>query len=357
MKMKRGLLWILALLVALSMLFTSCDFFNDSDNSNDDEVVDVNKNEDKDKDKNEDKNDQNNGTQSNAGNETESDPHPLGVGPFSGTPYVVLNANNPNFTKEEITTKSYEFYSELDNLGRCGYAMACIGKDLMPTEPREGLSVKPSGWVNNKYDSSIVSGGYIYNRCHLIGFQLTGENDNEKNLITGTRYINIEGMLPFENMVADYVKETGNHVMYRITPIYIGNNLLASGVQLEGYSVEDNGAEISFNVYAYNVQPGIVINYATGENWLPNEEPSKPENDKATEGSTENNGGDNNADENDQDTYILNTKTKKIHKPTCSNVKNITAANRGEHQGALNDLIANGYTPCGTCKPVVESQE
>lgn len=357
MKMKRGLLWILALLVALSMLFTSCDFFNDSDNSNDDEVVDVNKNEDKDKDKNEDKNDQNNDTQSNVGNETESDPHPLGVGPFSGTPYVVLNANNPNFTKEEITTKSYEFYSELDNLGRCGYAMACIGKDLMPTEPRESLSVKPSGWVNNKYDSSIVSGGYIYNRCHLIGFQLTGENDNEKNLITGTRYINIEGMLPFENMVADYVKETGNHVMYRITPIYIGNNLLASGVQLEGYSVEDNGAEISFNVYAYNVQPGIVINYATGENWLPNEAPSKPENDKATEGSTENNGGDNNADENDQDTYILNTKTKKIHKPTCSNVKNITAANRGEHQGALNDLIANGYTPCGTCKPVVESQE
>ncbi len=186
---------------------------------------------------------------------------------YSGEAYVTLENNKPRFTEEEITAESYEFYSPLDALGRCGVTEASIGRDLMPTEDRESIgSVKPSGWQTVKYD--CVDGKYLYNRCHLIGFQLTGENANKQNLITGTRYLNIEGMLPFENMVADYVKETGNHVMYRATPVYDGNNLVASGVLLEGYSVEDEGEGICFFVYAYNVQPGVVINYADGTSHL-----------------------------------------------------------------------------------------
>ena len=163
----------------------------------------------------------------------------------------------------------FEYYSDLDELGRCGVAYANICQELMPTEKRESISsVTPSGWNNKKYDSGLVDGGWIYNRCHLIGFQLAGENANPKNLITGTRYLNIEGMLPFENMIADYVHETDNHVLYRVTPVYTGDNLVADGVQLEGWSVEDAGEAICFNVFAYNIQPGIGIDYATGENWL-----------------------------------------------------------------------------------------
>lgn len=186
---------------------------------------------------------------------------------YKDEPYVVIHNNVPSFSKEEITDESYEYYSELDLLGRCGVTMACIGKDLMPTEERGAIGmIKPSGWKLKKYD--IVDGKYIYNRCHLIGFQLTGENANEKNLITGTRYLNVEGMLPFENQVAEYIRKTGNHVMYRVTPIFEENNLVASGVQMEAYSVEDKGIGVSFNVYIYNIQPGIEIDYATGENWL-----------------------------------------------------------------------------------------
>lgn len=185
---------------------------------------------------------------------------------FDGkTAFVDINGGQPFFTEEEIVSESYEKYGELDGLGRCTVCIACIGTDLMPTEDRESISqVTPSGWVNAKYD--FVDGGYVYNRCHLIGFQLTGENANRQNLITGTRFLNIEGMLPFENMIADYLKENpDNHVMFRVTPIYDGDNLVASGVLLEGWSVEDNGDGICFNVYAYNVQPGVIIDYATGE--------------------------------------------------------------------------------------------
>ena len=186
---------------------------------------------------------------------------------FSGKPYVVINDNQPGFTEEELVRESYEFYSELDYLGRCGYVMACIGKDMMPTEDRESIShVKPTGWAQAYYD--FVDGQALYNRCHLIGFQLTGENANKQNLITGTRYMNTEGMLPFENMVADYIKETGNHVLYRVTPIFDGNNLVANGVQMEAYSVEDKGDGICFHVYVYNNQPGVAIDYTTGESEL-----------------------------------------------------------------------------------------
>ena len=185
---------------------------------------------------------------------------------FSGEPYVVLEDNQPLFELEDITAVSYEFYSELDFLGRCGYTMACLGRDLMPTEDRESISqVKPTGWQQKKYD--FVDGKSLYNRCHLIGFQLSGENANERNLITGTRYMNTEGMLPFENMVADYIKETGNHVLYRVTPIFEGDELVARGVQMEAYSVEDSGEGICFHVYVYNNQPGVTIDYATGYNW------------------------------------------------------------------------------------------
>ena len=189
------------------------------------------------------------------------------IPPFSGEPYVVVNNNEPNFSEDDLDTDAYEFYSELDRYNRCGYAMACIGIETMPTEERGSIGqVKPTGWQTVKYD--FVDGKYLYNRCHLIGFQLTGENANERNLITGTRYLNVEGMLPFENMIADYVKETGNHVLYRVTPVFEEENALASGVLMEAKSVEDNGAGVLFCVYAYNNQPGVLIDYATGDSSL-----------------------------------------------------------------------------------------
>ena len=192
------------------------------------------------------------------------------IPPYDGTPYVVLNDNQPSFTEEDMTDVSYEFYSDLDELGRCGVTEACIGRDLMPTEKRGDISsVKPTGWVQNQYD--FVDGKSLWNRCHLIGFQLAGENANECNLITGTRYLNVEGMLPFENLVADYVKETDNHVRYRVIPAFQGTELVARGVQMEAYSVEDSGDGVCFNVFCYNVQPGVEIDYATGDNWLAEE--------------------------------------------------------------------------------------
>ena len=188
------------------------------------------------------------------------------VPPYSGQPYVVLEGNRPTFTSAELTTEAFEEYAPLDILGRCGTAYACVGEELMPTEERGSIGqVKPSGWQTSKYDH--VDGKYLYNRCHLIGYQLTGENANPENLITGTRYMNTEGMLPFEDMVADYVEETGNHVLYRVEPIFDGTDLVASGVRMEAYSVEDHGKGVSFHVYVYNVQPGVVIDYATGENY------------------------------------------------------------------------------------------
>ena len=258
---------------------------------------------------------------------------------FAGYPYAVINDNQPFFTDEEITTDAYEFYSDLDKLGRCGYTMACISRSLMPTEDRESIGqVKPTGWHTVKYD--IVDGKYLYNRCHLIGFQLTGENANEKNLITGTRYMNVDGMLPFENMVADYIKETGNHVMYRVTPIYDGNDLVAKGVLMEAYSVEDEGDGICFNVYVYNNQPGVTINYKTGESWLSTE--PAPVTTTATPTITENPDG---------ITYVLNTNTKKFHFPTCSSAEKTSEANKANSTKDRDTLISEGYSPCGVCKP------
>lgn len=185
---------------------------------------------------------------------------------YDGAASVTINKNRPDFTEEDMTTEAFEIYAPLDILGRCGQAIACVGEELMPTEGRGDISsVYPTGWEQNSYD--FVDGNSLYNRCHLIGFQLTGENANERNLITGTRYMNVEGMLPYENMIADYIKETGNHVLYRVTPIFEGSELVARGVQLEAASMEDKGEGVFFNVYVYNVQPGVEIDYATGENW------------------------------------------------------------------------------------------
>ena len=255
---------------------------------------------------------------------------------YEGEPYVVLNDNEPDFTEAEITTEAYEDYSDLDALGRCGEAEACIGEELMPTGERESISsVKPTGWVNEKYDS--VDGGYLYNRCHLIGYQLSGENANEENLITGTRYMNVEGMLPFEDMVADYVHETDNHVMYRVTPVFEGDDLVPSGVQMEAESVEDDGEGVSFNVYVYNVQPDITIDYATGENW------ETPENETA--------GNPSSGDTSGQQTYILNTNMRKFHLPDCSGAADIKGKNREEYTGTREKLTNQGYEPCGRCHP------
>lgn len=261
---------------------------------------------------------------------------------YSGEPYVEVNDNQPEFTEEELTTVSYEDYSELDELGRCQSAEACIGQDLMPTEARESISsVKPTGWKNKSYDT--VDGGYVYNRCHLIGFQLTGENANEENLITGTRYMNVEGMLPFEDEVAAYIKETDNHVMYRVTPFFEGDDLVASGVQMQAESVEDDGVGISFNVYVYNVQPYVVIDYKTGENWE-GDEIAEPEGKWADGTEAE-------PSDTKEQMYILNKNTKKFHKPECSGAKKIKAKNKGEYTGSRQTLIDEGYEPCGNCNP------
>ena len=261
---------------------------------------------------------------------------------FDGnTAYIVLNGNNPEFDASLITNKSYEKYSPLDELGRCGVAIACIGKDIMPTEDRGSIGqIKPTGWHTVKYD--IVDGKYLYNRCHLIGFQLTGENANERNLITGTRYLNIEGMLPFENMVADYVKETSNHVIYRVTPVFEGNNLVASGVQIEAKSVEDNGEGICFNVYAYNCQPGIEIDYFTGDSRLSDAKPNE-----STSVSSHKDTG----SEEETVEYVLNTSTKKFHLSSCRYADTIKETNKEITKKNRENLIDSGYSPCQKCNP------
>lgn len=247
---------------------------------------------------------------------------------YSGEPFVVLNGGEPEFEEQDLVTQSYEAYSDFDRFGRCGTAIACIGQDIMPTEERGSIGhIKPSGWQYAKYD--FVDGKYLYNRCHLIGYQLTGENANEQNLITGTRYFNTEGMLPFENEVADYVKDTGNHVLYRVTPVFEDENLVASGVVMEAKSVEDGGKGVCFNVYVYNVQPGVEIDYLTGESRLKGQEQAP--------------------DDGEIKEYILNTNSKKFHEPACRNAKDIKESNREKFTGTKQQLITRGYSPCGGC--------
>ncbi len=247
---------------------------------------------------------------------------------YAGETYVVMNGNTPYFSRRDLPGESFEYYSELDELGRCRTACANIGRDLMPTEKRGEIGqVKPSGWQTVKYEN--VEGKYLYNRCHLIGYQLTAENANEKNLITGTRHFNVQGMLPFENMVADYVKETDNHVLYRVTPVFEGDDLLSLGVLMEGWSVEDEGEGICFSVFVYNVQPGIIIDYADGG--------SRPDESMPASG--------------DGTGYVLNTNTGKFHVPTCGSAEQIDEKNREFYSGTREDVTAMGYEPCGECNP------
>lgn len=257
---------------------------------------------------------------------------------YSGEPYTELNGNIPYFTDREKTEDVFEHYSDLDTLGRCGAAYANICKELMPTEKRGEIGmIKPTGWHTVRYDD-IISDKYLYNRCHLIGFQLAGENANEKNLVTGTRYMNVDGMLLFENMIADYVKETDNHVLYRVTPIFVGDNLVCRGVEMEAYSVEDNGEGTSFHVFVYNIQPGIEIDYATGDSWVANSMADIVDDteEHAQYATT---------------LYVINAKTRKFHFPDCDSVGKISKQNKKERETDRAELIAEGYTPCGSCKP------
>lgn len=251
---------------------------------------------------------------------------------YDGVPYVVIDNNTPGFTEEDLTTEAFEQFAPLDDLGRCGTTYANVCRELMPTEERGDISsVYPSGWDNNPYD--FVDGTYLYNRCHLIGFQLTGENANKRNLVTGTRYMNVDGMLPFENMVADHVKEDDHHVLYRVTPIFYGTNLVCSGVQMEALCVEcagtaDSDDDFMFHVYCYNVQPGVEIDYATGANWEAVREYTGETHD-----------------------YILNTSSKKFHSADCPNGQDMTGNNRSDVTCTREELIDKGYEPAGCCKP------
>lgn len=253
---------------------------------------------------------------------------------YSGEPYIVINDNVPFFQTDEITDVSFEDYPELDSLGRCQACTACLSLDTMPADGEErgeiGM-IKPAGWHTVRYDD-IISDKYLYNRCHLIGWQLGNENANVNNLTTGTRYLNVDGMLPFENQVADYIHDTGNHVMYRVTPIFVDNELVCRGILMEAQSVEDEGCV--FCVYCYDVQPGITIDYTTGDSWVTGEEPEETA-----------------VITSEEHTYVLNTNSMKIHTPDCDSVNNMNPNNRQDYTGHIEDLEAQGYTRCGNCHP------
>ena len=272
---------------------------------------------------------------------------------YSGKPTIVVDNNKPGFTEEEITDVSFEEYGKLDDLGRCTTAFACVGTDLMPTEDRSSVGeVIPTGFVQNRYPGIVDSvPPFLYNRCYLIAYSLTGESANSQNLITGTRYMNVVGMMPYEEIVTDYINSTGNHVMYRVTPVFEGNNLLCRGVQMEAYSVEDNGEGVCFNVFCFNVQPGIKIDYSDGSNTPAEgvevaEEGSIAENvvtDKFTFQYDE---------ELLQDAdYVVNKNTLKFHYKTCESVDEIYEANKMYYKGSREELIEQGYAPCKRCNP------
>lgn len=250
---------------------------------------------------------------------------------YNGNPIYEYNNNKPLFEPHEITHDFYENYTELDELGRVQTATACLGEETLPTKPRGDISsIKPAGWQSVKYD--CVDNQYLYNRCHLIAHELAGEDANAKNLTTGTRYMNVNGMLPYENMTRAYIDDTGNHVMYRVTPMFIQNELICRGLLIEAYSVEDNGTGLQFCIYCYNVQPHIIIDYQTGNSQL-----EDTSNSDDTPSQTK--------------TYILNTNSKTVHKPSCSSVSKISENNKQEYTGSLSEKLNEGYKTCGICKP------
>ncbi len=301
---------------------------------------------------------------------------------YNGALCIDINHGEPGFTAQDEARGTFMQFSELDFEGRCGTAFARIGPDTISNEKRGDISqVHPSGWVQRKY--SFVDDGMLYNRSHLIAHQLCGENANEKNLITGTRTFNAVGMLYYEELVGDYVRSTGNHVLYRVTPLFAANDLVARGVQMEAKSLEDNGEAVQFNVFVYNVEPGVAIDYVTGESWESSETPQVTSKGSATittaaaaradkaaagrsagsgsgTGSSGSNAGDghgtgsnssSNQGTSEQQDYILNVKNKKFHKPDCSAASDISSANKQDFTGTRDQLIARGYSPCGICKP------
>lgn len=292
---------------------------------------------------------------------------------YTGEATVVLNDNKPYFTETEYTTEAFERYSDLDSLGRCGVAYANVCEEIMPTEERGAIGmIRPSGWHTIKYD--CVDGKYLYNRCHLIGYQLSGENANEKNLITGTRYLNVNGMLPYEDQVADYVHDTDNHVLYRVTPVFDGDNFVADGVEIEAASVEDKGASLQFHVFCYNVQPGVVIDYKTGDSHLADgssvdsgsDSVSQKKNDVTEQAAADKGITDKTTvaaaadtetasstlpENSEKVTYVLNKNTHKFHVPSCPSAADIKPKNRKEFTGTREDVVAQGYDPCKRCHP------
>ena len=278
--------------------------------------------------------------------------NPYQIPPYSSSPYVEINNGNPSFRKSDYTVVCFSDFSPLDNLGRCGPATACIGKESMPTEPRGAIGqIKPSGWHTIRYDD-VIEDKYLYNRCHLIGYQLTGENSNPQNLITGTRYLNIEGMLPFENEVSGYIERTGNHVLYRVTPVFKGSNLLADGVTIEALSMEDKGQGICFYVYVYNVQPGISIDYATGESsYAEPSERSVPISDQEGETDLPDNPVVATEPSVTDVSYILNSNTKRFHRPDCPSVNDMKEKNKIYSSESREEILSQGYQPCKSCQP------
>lgn len=281
---------------------------------------------------------------------------------FEGNPYVYVNDGEPTFTDEQRAAEpGHEHYGELDELGRCTAAFAVVGPETQPTEKRGSIGeIRPSGWQMAKYD--FVEGKYLFNRCHLLGYQLTGENANPQNLITGTRYLNIQGMLPFENAVADYVDATGNHVLMAVTPIFEGSELVARGVHMMAESVEDDGEGVAFNVFCYNVQPGVVIDYGTGASMLEEDATPLPDvsgaesaPDAASEGAGAREASEKGATGSDEGKgvaeYVLNTNSRKFHLPSCSSVGQMSPKNREDVEDTRENLIANGYDPCKRCNP------
>lgn len=286
---------------------------------------------------------------------------------YKDKPYVTVNNNNPFFDVHNYAATSFEYYSPLDNLSRCGICMACVGPDLMPTEARGEIgSVKPSGWQTVRYDD-IIEDKYLYNRCHLIAYQLSGENANVCNLVTGTRYLNTEGMFPFENKTANYVLSTHNHVIYRVTPVFVENELVCRGVLMEAYSLEDKGDGICFNVFCYNVQPGIEINYSNGESKaIGTTTTTTTETTTTTKITTKltttkvttttkattakpivvtttyiQSGS----------KYVANTNSHVFHYASCSSVNKMKESNKWYFNGSRDELIRQGYTPCQKCNP------
>lgn len=333
LKLKHSLIMMLGVLLCLSGLI-SCSITIDLSTDNNGQVIE-----------------NSNNTNSSTSNTTTTDSSNITINnipEYSGDDYIILNNNVPNFSDSDLTTTSFEEYAPLDDLGRCGVAYSNIGTDIMPTEKRESISsVKPSGWQSVKYD--IVEGKYLYNRSHLIGYQLTAENANDRNLITGTRYFNATLMLPYENMVADYIKETNNHVLYRVTPVFEGNNLVATGVQMEAKSVEDNGEGIEFNVFVYNVQPGITIDYATGNSALSGEEINSTDSSNTSSASNNNSISSSNTPSSNnttstEETIIRgNSKSKIYHCPGQRDYENMADSDYLVNFNSEEEAIASGY--------------